>query len=258
MTRGTERALIISSVTANIFSVLGAVASAANKLPAFFLPSAVLIFGCTGLYLLHRFVSSGSAVAARRTMLATALILTLVAAYWASNRAWPGNFPLGRQPEKADTATESRGSAHGATSATLMKGLKVTEPQKLSRVGTCVKVTGTGKIPQGYQIWVANLNDQDGAANTTGLFNLRRATQMQGDGEWRTEPFGVGGDSDAGKNFWVYVYLLPESAGSIVENLIRPDKDDGWRPSLSAPITGVAPLTRIPVQRTAENTCDSS
>jgi hypothetical protein len=258
MTPGTERALIFSSVTANLLSVAGVLASAANKLPAPFLPCAVLIFGCTGLYLLYRFVSSGSAVVARRTMLTTTLVLTLVLAYWASNRAWPGNFPLGRQPEKTDTTAETRGPAPGATSANLTRGLKVTEPQKLSRIGTCTSVVGTGQIPKGFQIWVANLNDQDGTANTSGLFNLRRATQVQGDSEWRTDPFGVGANSAAGRNFWVYVYLLPESAGSIVENLIRPDKDNGWRPSLSAPITGVAPIDKIPVQRTGENTCDSS
>ncbi|MFF1845238.1 hypothetical protein ACFVW9_26515 [Streptomyces sp. NPDC058217] len=258
MTPGTERALVISSVTANVLAVVGALASAADKLPDAFLPIAVLIFGCTGLYLVHRFVMAGSRGAAKGTTLTTTLVLTLLVAYWASNHAWPDQFPLGRQRNAAVASSETRKPTAGASHASLTRGLKVSEPRKLSRIGTCTAVVGSGQIPKGHQIWVANLNDQGGAANTTGLFNLRRATQIDGDDQWKTDPFGVGGDLAAGKNFWIYVYLLPESAGSVVENLISPKSDEGWRPSLSAPIAGLAPFDEIPVQRTGENTCGGS
>ncbi|WP_159403812.1 hypothetical protein [Streptomyces sp. NRRL S-646] len=242
-------------MTANLLSVGGFFASAAYKLPAPVLPVAVLIFGGTGLYLLRRFLSS--AVAARRAVLAATLVITLIVAYWASNHVWPDSFPLGKQSDKTGATKETRGPTTSAESGNLARGLKVSEPKSHGRIGTCTPVVGSGRIPEGYQIWVANLNDQGGKPDTFGLFNLRRATQ-EGVSEWTVSPFGVGADSDVGKNFWIFVYLLPESAGSMIGNLRLPDKDPGWRPSLNAPISGVDPIDKIPVQRTADHTCGSS
>ncbi|WP_405880350.1 hypothetical protein OG762_18080 [Streptomyces sp. NBC_01136] len=257
MTPGAERVLLISSVAANVLSATSVAAGAAEKLPDFLLLPAVLVFGGTALYLLQRFVPVGSAAPARRVMLATTLVLTLLVAYWASNSAWPDRFPLGKQSEEAANS-EARKPTAGPTFVSLARGLEVREPRKLARIGTCTAVAGTGQIPKGYQIWAANLNDQGGAPDTQGLFNLRRATQGEGERDWRTDAFGVGSTEAAGKNFWIYVYLLPDFAGSIVENLIKPEKDKGWHPSLSAPIAGVAPFDKIPVQRTADKTCGGS
>ncbi|WP_329598031.1 hypothetical protein OIE43_21895 [Streptomyces pseudovenezuelae] len=254
MTPGTERALVTSSITANVLSVAGVVASAADKLPASFLPAAAFIFGCTSLYLVHRFLLAGSSAATRRGVLTMTLALVVIVTYWASNLAWPGTFPLGKQPKKADVTVGAKHLTAGAEQEGPPQELKVKEPQQHGRIGTCTAVVGTGKIPEGLQIWVANLNDKDGEADTTGLFNLRQAEQ-EGVSEWRVSPFGVGTDSDAGKNFWIYVYLLPDSAGSIIENLRRPAKDEGWRPSLNAPIAGLDPIDKIRVQRSGDDTC---
>ncbi|MFD9938340.1 hypothetical protein ACFWZ6_34995 [Streptomyces massasporeus] len=251
MTPGTERAMVISGVTANVLSAAGVLASAADKLPASVLPAAVMIFGCTGLYLLHRFLPSGSAAAARRAVVATTLVLVLIVAYWASNFAWPGNFPLGRQAGETDAKTKEGGPTSGATSASFARGLKVTEPKKLARIGTCAEVVGTGQIPEGYQVWAAHLRDREGVADTTGLYNLHRASEAN-DGEWSTGLFGVGTDADVGKDFWIYVYLVPDSVGSVVENLIKPE---GWNPSLSAPIVDTDPFAEIPIHRVREQTC---
>ncbi|MGW2636515.1 hypothetical protein [Streptomyces sp. NPDC001348] len=254
MTPGTERALVISSITANVLSVAGVVASAADKLPAPLLPAAACIFGCTSLYLVHRFLLAGSGAATRRAVLTMTLALVVIVTYWASNLAWPGAFPLGKQPEKADATVGAKQLTAGAEQENPARDLKVEKPQQHGRIGTCTPVVGTGKIPEGFQIWVANLNDKGGEADTRGLFNLRGADQV-GAGEWQVSPFGVGADSDAGKNFWIYVYLLPDSAGSIIKNLRRPTKDEEWRPSLNAPIAGVDPIAKIPVQRTGDDTC---
>lgn len=256
MTPGADRLLLISSVSTSVLGLGGFAASAAEVLPGHFRPFAVLLCGAACLYLLFRYVTVGRAVLARRIMLSAALVLTLLVAYGVSNRVWPEHFPLGREISTSAKGGTER-PAVGATPANLTQGLKVSEPRKLARIGTCAEVVGTGRIPRGFQVWVANLNDHGGKAEVGGLHNLRRATRAEGETDWRAGPFGVGVDSDEGKNFWIYVYLLPDSAGSAIEGMIKPAKDPHWRPSLKTPITGSKVISRIPVQRTAENTCDN-
>jgi hypothetical protein len=251
MSPGIERGLLIA---ANVSAIGGGVASVVGALPDYFLPPAVLLFGGATLYLLRRYVTH--AALARRIMLSSTLVLTLLMAYGVSNWVWPHRFPLGQVTAK-DAQEGAQGSAAGAAHASLARGLKVTEPTQREPIGTCTAVVGTGRIPAGFQVWVANLNDQGGKPATSALYNLRQATPpLEGEADWTTGAFGVGGASDGGKTFWIYVYLLPNSAGSIIENIIMPAKDPGWRPSLKAPIAGLKPFDKIFVQRTSEDTCD--
>lgn len=246
--------LVVTSVTANIVSATGFAAGIAGELPSPLLPLLVLVFGCTGLWLLHRFVLAGSTAQAKGSMLAVTLALTLLVTYWTSNHAWPDRFPLGSRPKETNPTARAEAAASADAKASLTRGLKVTGPRNFAHIGTCTAVTGIGEIPKGYQVWVANLNDHEGIADRKALFNLRRVTH-EGGGEWSTDRFGVGTKSDVRKNFWIFVYLLPDSVGSVLDNLIKPAKDPDYNPSLSAPITGFEPFAEVPVLRIAKETC---
>ncbi len=104
----------------------------------------------------------------------------------------------------------------------------------------------------GYQVWVANLNDKNGDPDMSTLFNLQPAAQVDGQESWKTNLFGVGTETDKGKRYWIYVFLVPDSVGSVLENVRLPED---WGVSLDGPIEDVAVVTRIPVERTAADTC---
>lgn len=119
------------------------------------------------------------------------------------------------------------------------------------KINSCITVSGTGKIPSGYGLWVANTYDADGTPSLDGLFNLQRASQTEGETAWQTARFGVGeGASDEGKPFWIYAFLLPTAADSALRNLLAGDA-----PGLKAPVTGATEVGRYAVERKATLTC---
>ncbi|MEU8988484.1 hypothetical protein AB0C98_18890 [Streptomyces sp. NPDC048558] len=172
--------LVVTSITADVVAIIGFVAVAVGVLPSPVLPAVVLIFGGACLYLVHRFVMAGSTTQGKVSMLGVTLVLTLLVTYWASNHAWPEHFPLGRHPKKSNTTAGTQEAASADASARLARGLKVTEPRKLGHIGTCALVEGTGEIPEGYQVWVANLNDEQGIADTRGCARLLTKVTVSG------------------------------------------------------------------------------
>lgn len=86
----------------------------------------------------------------------------------------------------------------------------------------------------------------------TALNNMQRADQPDGETSWRTPEFGVGLDaSDAGTDYWIYLFLLPESADSALTNL-KPTKAGR---SLAAPVKGATRVDKFRVTRTGAITC---
>ncbi|MEV7090437.1 hypothetical protein AB0O07_31935 [Streptomyces sp. NPDC093085] len=237
MTPGTERLLVTSSIATNIAAVATFLASIGNSIPARYLPIAVSVFGLTGLFLLHRFLAPQSIAAAQRVALAAALTLVLVAVYWASNIAWPDTFPLG-QPRKA--ANEP--TAH----------LKVTSPRPNELVGYCVTIRGTGKIPPGYQVWFAHLKTlKNNKADERKLYNLQPASQYDDD-TWGLQFSHLGNPKPGqGEIYFLYAYLLPNSAGSLISGLEYGNQYDPF-PNKNGVLTGKK-IAEIPVERTDDN-----
>ncbi|WP_031481509.1 hypothetical protein [Streptomyces bicolor] len=165
---------------------------------------------------------------------------------------WPGVWPNEEEasPKTAASKVDDPKASARQIKVTKMGGEGV-NPGVTVKINSCITVSGTGKIPSEYGLWVANTYDADGTPSLDGLFNLQRASQTEGETAWQTARFGVGGDeNDEGKPFWIYVFLLPASADSALRNLSA-----GGAPGLKAPVTGATEVGRYAVERKANLTC---
>jgi hypothetical protein len=234
-----ERALILSSIVVNALSAGALAWSFAKDLPDTVKPIAVAAAGAASAYLIWHYVTASHGAVARKMLLGAVAVITVLG----GALAWPN---IG----EAKATTNSKPGV-----ATLASKLKagIFRPAQNEQVGTCVAASGTGNVPKGYQIWVANLADANGQPDTSALWNLNHGNQGQGATRWTTELFGVGDLKDRGAH-WVQVYLIPESASSALEN--RAPTENG-KPviNLTAPIIGSALVDSIRVTRTGERTC---
>ncbi|WP_405597822.1 hypothetical protein OG741_14630 [Streptomyces sp. NBC_01410] len=256
-TPSNDRVLLISGIAVNAASIVAAIAAPLANLPDGVRFTAVGLVGVTATGLAWKFATVDRAALARRLLLISCVLVTLLGAVL----AWPGGPPVGsfqedrRAEQKGDGGTEqsNKNSSTEAklteTVAQLKRGIQ--QPSRDSDVHSCITVSGDGRIPDGYGLWVANLPDVGGSADMGALNNLQRVNQADGEMSWQTPNFGVGlGKRDAGTDYWLYVFLLPEAADSALRNLRT---ETGT--SLTAPVEGALPVDRYRVTRTATWNC---
>jgi hypothetical protein len=146
-------------------------------------------------------------------------------------------------------------SPQSATSSQISASIKTLgahiTPASHADIGACTQVTGSGAIPAGYRVWVANLNDMDGEPDMSEFFSFQ-PVHSGGPDEWETNPFSVGSAKPTDPNFWINVYLVPDSVDSVLSGVVLPK---GWAVSLRGPIKGSYLIAEIPVVRDGSGTC---
>ncbi|GHB22686.1 hypothetical protein GCM10010306_014290 [Streptomyces umbrinus] len=258
MTETANRALIASSITVNVVSLGTAIAAPLADLPEGVQAAAVGVAGVTSIGLIWKYVTVSRATLARNLLLASCALVTVLGILL----TWPGGSPIKSTQNKQGTESDAKNdqtqgskpasneTAVRKAAAQLKQGIK--EPDRESDIPSCITATGDGRIPSGYGLWVANLPDSGGTADMTALSNMQRADQPDGETSWRTPEFGVGLDArDAGTDYWIYLFLLPESADSALTNL-KPTKAGL---SLTAPVKGATRVDKFRVTRTGTITC---
>ena len=91
----------------------------------------------------------------------------------------------------------------------LAKGLAITFPDNGAPVPGCTAVKGTGKIPNGYHLWIFVGQDQkDGKTQ----FWVSGQASTDGDSTlWKDPVVGVGDGHDTGLKAQLYAVLVPDS-----------------------------------------------
>ncbi|UUU34191.1 hypothetical protein JIX56_32555 [Streptomyces sp. CA-210063] len=147
--------------------------------------------------------------------------------------------PDAKAPEKiSDISAE-----HLISSITEIKnGIEVPNPHG-DDIPACTIVSGRSKIPKGSGVWVGHTNGTARRANDDVFYNVRHSQVEPGENEWYTEEFTVGsGSKDIGAHFYIFVYLVPDSVGDILDTLKDP-------PTLTAPPSKSQLVTKIRVKK---------
>ncbi|MFJ1876859.1 hypothetical protein [Streptomyces chartreusis] len=232
-----ERALVMTSVLGNVLGVGSAIAASVADRPSL-IPVGIALIGIGAACALWKYVPFNRVSVARSlvTGLVAAISLMLIAATW---------------PEGGSNSNDSPEARQAAWDKTIARLQRDFAPDPHESIGCKVTVSGTGYVPEGWEVWAANLNDVNGSPDTSMLFHLSKAPHVSGDA-WTTNPFPVGNEAPASSKFWIFVFLVPESASSVLESA---DLPDGWSVSLRAHISGSTTLARIPVERAAGTKC---
>ncbi|MFF7394098.1 hypothetical protein ACFZAE_37360 [Streptomyces scabiei] len=139
---------------------------------------------------------------------------------------WPGSEPASRT-SKADgkSVSDSTTTADRKSSDDPTKGITVRKVGNLApgsdpmEVDACIRVSGTGQMPKGYWLYVANNRDIDGEADAVNFYNLQPATP-HGQSGWRSDQFGVGEETkDIGAKFWIHVFLVRSATHATLDAL---------------------------------------
>ncbi|MEU3342552.1 hypothetical protein [Streptomyces sp. NPDC006668] len=196
----------------------------------------------------------------RVTVPAIVLCVVLAAGYVGVNTLLGTDKPVKTastpsRPSRS-TATQAAEASLAAQDSKWEKTLAVLRraitPAPKTSIGCTATVSGTGFVPDGWDIWAANLNDINGRPDTSEFFHWTKAPHPSGDNEWTTPPFPVGFKDSPSSHFWIFVYLVPQAAGSVIDNVELP-KD--WSVTLRAPISGSIPLAKTPVERATTAKC---
>jgi hypothetical protein len=145
------------------------------------------------------------------------LALTALAFAW----LWPGGTVADRTEKDAKSPTSTPSLSAKKLSAAISEikdGIRSPDPSG-DKIHACVTVSGIGKIPSGFQVWVMHKNGtKDGPAGDL-YFNVRKAIPEEGANRWKTDQFTVGSENDVGKYFWIFLYLIPDSTGNVLSTL---------------------------------------
>ncbi|KAB2971752.1 hypothetical protein F8R89_06630 [Streptomyces sp. SS1-1] len=242
MATNLERTLLISNITLNIVGIGSTALSVIVDTPEWVLPAGITALGVGVVWALCTYVPfNGSAVARNLTLGLTALIAAVLVGFTWPDR--PNSVP-GNSPSAASTK-----SSWEKTVARLKKSI---EPGHHASIECKIAVSGTGWIPDHFDIWTAILNDANGTPDTSRLFGLEKAVASTGD-SWATKHFSVGVPKPKNKHYWIYVYLVHEDASSVLSNVVP--REGSQKPTLDSPIERATLLDRIPVERAADATC---
>ncbi|MFJ5547775.1 hypothetical protein [Streptomyces sp. NPDC093225] len=248
-TSTTDRVSAGAQVAAALFAAATLAANIYGDIPAWLGTAAALVLGGASVFFTWVWADPTRHPTRARLLLAGTVGALFAAA---AVLVWPGVWPT-------ESGNASRNPASSVddpkASARQIKVTKIgggaVSPGVTVEVDSCITVSGTGKIPSGYGLWVTNTYDADGAPALNGLSNLQRAPQVEGETDWQTATFGVGADKrDDGKRFWIYVFLLPPSADSALTKL-----NAGPAPGLTGPVEGATEVGRYAVERNANLTC---
>jgi hypothetical protein len=180
------------------------------------------------------------------------LVLTALAFVW----LWPGGNEGDRAEKDAKSPTSTPALSAKKLSAAISEikeGIRSPDPGG-DKIHACVTVSGVGKIPAGFQVWVMHKNGTKDDPSGDLYFNVRKATPEEGSNKWNTSQFTVGdGEKDVGKYFWIFVYLVPDSTGNVLSTLNDPPT---FKATPAGPPVNAHLITTIPVVK-GDNNCPS-
>ncbi|MEV7322453.1 hypothetical protein [Streptomyces sp. NPDC093970] len=241
MTSVLDRTARVSAIGFNVIGIGAAILSGVERAPDWVCPVGITVAGMTTAWALWKyFPFSRPAVARRLTAGLVALVAATLVAF-----TWPNSSP---------GASASPASVEAAWAKTLAHLRKDIKPDQHASIGCTTIVSGTGWIPDGFDIWTAVLNDSNGSPNMSRFFGLEKATYASGDKSWATAPFSVGESKTESRHFWIFVYLVPEPASSVLSSTVLPGDQ---RVSLAAPVAKSTLLAKIPVERAASAKCSA-
>ncbi|MFF7279250.1 hypothetical protein [Streptomyces griseorubiginosus] len=239
MTTGLERTLLLSNISLNAVGVGSAVLSGAVNAPDWVRPAGIAVAGIGIAWTLWKYVPFSQPAVARNLTLGLVAVITAVLMGF----AWPTGVA------KADTSSTSVDTAWAKTLESLRRGIK---PRHHTSIGCTTAVSGTGWIPDHFDIWTAVLNDTNGSPNTSRLYGLEKAVASGGN-SWTTAPFSVGNSQPKNDHYWIFVYLVHEDASSVLSSAVLPEGSE--KVGLRRPIEHATLLDQIPVERAAEAKC---
>lgn len=207
--------------------VVGGAVGFLDKIPNDVRPFIIAALGICSLILTYRcFLVQTNSRAVRSSLrrrniifqtLVPWLVLTALAFVW----LWPGSKGAD-QPQKDAKSPTSTPSLSAKKLSVVISEIKdgITSPDPSGdQIHACIKVSGVAKIPAGFQVWVMHRNgDKDGPTGEL-YFNVRQGNPKEGTNKWATDQFTVGSKSDVGKYFWIFLYLVPDSAGNVLRTL---------------------------------------
>ena len=230
-----------AALIGGVLSIPAIIISIFDGLPPWGTPVGILVLGVAAALLLHHYASSSHFRAVRNAL--AGCIAGLGLACSIASAVALHLVPHG-------SAAEPRGAPVSAQGPDLA-GLQVQTPAKESLVPACLTVKGAGRIPAGYQLWVANLNDSAGEPDPSELFNWRQAEPIPLSSGWQTTPFGVGLPKNNSK-YWIFVFLLTDQTGSALQSIELPKTMDI---TLTHAPDGAQIVDEIPVTRAPINNC---
>ncbi|MFG2439030.1 hypothetical protein [Streptomyces sp. NPDC048508] len=146
---------------------------------------------------------------------------------------------------------ESKASADARWAKVIARLRQGIKPSHHAATGCTIAVSGTGWVPDHFDIWTAVLNGTNEDFDTSRLFDLERAT-VSGK-SWTTAKFRVGAPKPKNDHYWIFVYLVHEDASSILTNAVIPEGSQ--KVSLHRPIEHATLVDQIPVERAAQANC---
>jgi hypothetical protein len=228
----------IASVTGVVLGAGALVADHYATLPDWFGTAGALVIGGALAHGAWRSLSPAS-----HSTLLHRLVIGLLAALTGvvAVLVWPGPKP---------TQADAKPSGDPTKGIDVTKVGDTVPGPDTEKIKACIAVSGVGKMPKGYQLWVANNFDIDGEADPANLYNLQRVVQTTGQATWHTPVFGVGeGQKHKGTYFWIHVFLLPRSSDTVLQNLL------GDAPGFKETLPGTKPIESIRVQSTGVWNC---
>jgi hypothetical protein len=233
--RVNESSATLSNVLAAVVSlgaVAGGVVGFLAEIPHDVRPFILLALGVCALIFTYRNLliqsdSPNAAVPQQRRKsayfqsLIPWLVLTVLAVVW----VWPDSKGADQSKNDAKSPTAAPSLSVGAMSAAISAvkdGIRYPDPTG-DKIHACITVSGASKIPAGFQVWVMHKNGTKDGPTGDLYFNVRKANPGEGTNKWQTEQFSIGdGSKDVGRYFWIFLYLVPGSAGDVLSALQDP------------------------------------
>ncbi|WP_060884389.1 hypothetical protein [Streptomyces caniscabiei] len=235
----------LSAVAATLGVLLSAASSTAERFtrtPEWFGVAAIVALGGALSLAAWRWLSPTRRPAAHATPLHRLFVGLLVAAtVIGAVMAWPTPAPTAQADPKS--------------AADPTKGIDVTKvgsqvpTEETMEVAHCLTVSGVGKMPKGYWLWVANNRDVDGQPEAGSYNNMQRASQPAGETRWATTVFGVGERADTERIIWIHVFLLPRST----DTQLKAVHGGAW--GISGTYAGTEPIATYKVRQDGTGDC---
>lgn len=211
-------------------------------------PTAIVTLGAGASLAAWRWLTPGShPKLLHRGFIGLLLTMTVACTALAWNRT---------EPATRDEKNTTQPPAAGTLAGDLRPGIRVTriggiEPgEEITEVPHCLAVSGVGKVPEGYGLWVANNFDKDGQAEVRSHNSMQRVTQPEGQSRWTTDPaFGVGEEGKKGQVVWLHVFLLPRST----DNVLKRVHGGAW--GIREPYPGTVPVDSFKVRQDGVGDC---
>ncbi|MFE8017039.1 hypothetical protein ACFU3O_30430 [Streptomyces antibioticus] len=218
-----------------LVAVVALVADHYTNLPDWLGSACALAIGGTVTFAVWRSLPPGTRPVLQRNLLLGLLAAVTVAG---SVVAWSDGSP------RAAAGEGSTADAKNVSAREIAKGIEVTrigdnipgaDPELI--VNACLEMSGTGRVPEGWGLWLANNRDPAGTPGVGDFWSIQRARQTEGEKIWRFDTFGVGNEEgDTGTEFWLYVFLVPDPSDAVLSSLLGDAPGVQNRPAGSVPV----------------------